>query len=304
MFKQYIINLIKNIHKKENPISMDLVLEGGTNNGYYEVGVLMFLKELENQGFIKVNRISGASVGSYMGFHYFNDSLNNTTKIFTTMKEHFKKELNIHIFKKLLEKDVNSMKDEVFDKIKKEKFYISTIDINKKKYIVENKYNNKEELKEAIFKSCYIPYICGNTSCYKDNYIDGIIPHIFYNRDKYNEVKILYICINQFGRLKLMFQTKEKNVDGRILEGILDAYKFFMNEKPTTICSYVNNWTKRDYILLRIKQYIILILFFLLYIITLVTKYIYPYIKSYTIIGIISIILKNIYKDTLLYCCL
>ena len=80
MFKQYIINLIKNIHKKENPISMDLVLEGGTNNGYYEVGVLMFLKELENQGFIKVNRISGASVGSYMGFHYFNDSLNNTTK--------------------------------------------------------------------------------------------------------------------------------------------------------------------------------------------------------------------------------
>ena len=185
MFKQYIINLIKNIHKKEKPISMDIVLEGGTNNGYYEVGVLMFLKELENQGFIKVNRISGASVGSFMGFHYFNNSLNSTTQTFITMKNHFKKEQNIHIFKELLEKDIKSMKKEIFEKIKKDKFYISTIDINKKKYIVQNEYNNKEDLKEAIFKSCYIPYICGTTLSYKNNYVDGTIPHIFYNRDRW-----------------------------------------------------------------------------------------------------------------------
>ena len=92
--------------------------------------------------------------------------------------------------------------------------------------------------------------------------------------------------------------------DGRILEGILDAYKFFMYEKPTTICSYVNHWTKRDYILLRAKQYIFLLLLFLLYIIIIITKLIYPYIQSYTIVSFISIILKNIYKDTLLYCCL
>lgn len=74
MFKQYIDNLIFNLDKKVEPLQIDIVLEGGTNNGYYELGILLFLKEMENQGFISVNRISGASIGSLMGFHYLNNS--------------------------------------------------------------------------------------------------------------------------------------------------------------------------------------------------------------------------------------
>ena len=44
----YICELINNLPKRETPYELDLVLEGGAFNGSYIVGILMFLKEMEN----------------------------------------------------------------------------------------------------------------------------------------------------------------------------------------------------------------------------------------------------------------
>lgn len=303
MFKSYIKNLFENIQKPKEPQQIDIVLEGGSNNGYYELGILLFLKELEKENYIQVNRISGASIGSYMGYHYFNDSLEETTKIFKVMKNHFERNLNIFVFKDLLKNDFKKIKDETFIKIKENKFFTSFVDVNEKKVIVNSNYKSKEELEECIFKSCYIPYVCGKNLTYKDKYVDGIVPHIFNNRSKNSKVKILYVSINQFDKIKNMFRAKENNMNGRILEGIVDCYKFFYDEKPTYFCSFVNDWSFISFSYLRCKQYCILITFYLLYYCIICSKMLYPFIKDYKAISFLIPVLRNFYKDTMLYLC-
>lgn len=303
MFKQYIDSLLENIPKKENPVQIDIVLEGGSNNGFYELGILLFLKEMEKTNQIVVNRISGASIGSYMGFHYFNNTLEKTPKLFENMRAHFKKNLNLHVYKQLLHEDFKILSDKTFNILQKNKLYTTTIDINTKKIILKDYYENKEDLEESIFKSCYIPYICGETLCYNNQYIDGIIPHIFNNRDKHNQVKILYVSINQLKKLSKMFQAKEKNMNGRILEGIVDCYKFFLEEKPSYFCSYVNKWSIFDFLSIRIKQYFVFTLIFLLHITIMTSRILYPTIKDLHFVTFLSAILTNLYKDFILYLC-
>ena len=48
--KDYILNLIKNIPDREIPITLDIVMEGGAYNGYYGLGSLLLIKELEKNG--------------------------------------------------------------------------------------------------------------------------------------------------------------------------------------------------------------------------------------------------------------
>ena len=57
------------------PTRLRVVLEGGALCGLYQVGVLKVLKEREACGEFVVEAISGASIGSYLAFCYFNDSL-------------------------------------------------------------------------------------------------------------------------------------------------------------------------------------------------------------------------------------
>jgi hypothetical protein len=68
MINEYVIKLIENlpddIKNVNEPIKMDVVLDGGIFNGSYHVGALYFLKEMENRKYIKIERISGCSVGS------------------------------------------------------------------------------------------------------------------------------------------------------------------------------------------------------------------------------------------------
>ena len=46
---QHIKNLVVNLPQEENLGSIDLVLEAGAANGSYQIGCLLYLKELENQ---------------------------------------------------------------------------------------------------------------------------------------------------------------------------------------------------------------------------------------------------------------
>ena len=64
-------NLADNYPKNKEPIEYNIILEGGAFNGIFSGGALMLIKELEKKHYLKVNKISGASVGALMGFLYF-----------------------------------------------------------------------------------------------------------------------------------------------------------------------------------------------------------------------------------------
>lgn len=303
MFKQYIDNLILNLDKEQEPQQIDIVLEGGSNNGYYELGVLLFLKEMENQRFISVNRISGASIGSLMGFHYLNNSLDRAVDMYSLFKKYFKEHLNLYVYKQELQKIKESISDETFEKIKNDKFFVTTIDYVNKNQILYKNYKNKDHLIDCIYKSCYIPTIIGKDVLYKGKYIDGIFPHIFQNREKTSKQKILYIHINQFNRFQTMFSIKEKTMNGRILEGILDCYNFFLHKKPSYYCNYVNNWSLFDFFQLRTKQLFVVILVYIIFLIISISNLLFPLVSKLKICSYIVIMLRTIKNDVLIKCC-
>ena len=88
--KKLIENLPDNFTKKKEPLILDLVLDGGAFNGTYLVGALYFLKEMEKNGYIKVDRISGCSVGSFVGLLYFLDELDCMSEINSLIMQDFK----------------------------------------------------------------------------------------------------------------------------------------------------------------------------------------------------------------------
>ena len=71
----YVTKLIENLPIKDKCISIDLVLDGGLFNGSYLLGGLLFLKEMEKRGMVKIKRISGCSIGSLVGFLFMIDKL-------------------------------------------------------------------------------------------------------------------------------------------------------------------------------------------------------------------------------------
>ena len=73
--KKLVDNLPKEYKNKKNPIKLDLVLDGGVFNGSYLFGALYFLKEMESQKYMNIERISSTSVGSIAGLIYFIDCL-------------------------------------------------------------------------------------------------------------------------------------------------------------------------------------------------------------------------------------
>ena len=91
MINEYVIILIENlpvdIKNVNEQIKMDVVLDGGLFNGSYQVGALYFLKEMENRKYIKIERISGCSIGSIVGFLYFIDSLDLMPKLYDLLNK-------------------------------------------------------------------------------------------------------------------------------------------------------------------------------------------------------------------------
>ena len=306
MFDDNVKTFIKTLEKPEQPINIDIVLEGGGFNGAYEYGVLMLLKEMEAQDFIKVHRISGASVGSILGLCYLSDNMHFYIEHYHMIRESFKETGTLTKCKEILKESIYNFSDELFESFQNKKLYITYFDVNKKKQMVQESFANKEDLLRGIVKSCYIPFIFDNNIAYKiknEAYMDGGQPFIFKERSC-DDRRILYITINQLERLRNMFSLKgEKDQNGRILEGLLDAMQFFTYNKRTTMCSYVNSWNILDFIIIRCKQAGLLFAAYFIYYILYIHSYIPDTIKTTLVYQIANTILITFYKDVVLYFC-
>tara|TARA_B100001094_G_scaffold332639_1_gene405603 strand:- start:2120 stop:3028 length:909 start_codon:yes stop_codon:yes gene_type:complete len=261
--------LADNFIIKEKSKDIDIVIEGGFLNGLYSLGALLLIKELENRKYFNVHRISGASVGSIMGFAYLSDSLLDIPNYFKKARYHFKKNMNLLIIKNIIEDHCISLTNEKFNFLKKDKLYISYTKNGIKK--IRYRYKNKKELLDSILKSIHVPYlITGNYYhiCGDNKYLDGGQPYIFNNRDTNDLRKILYL---DNSNILTMFSAKsELNCHGRILEGALQCYNYLLKEKKGFLCSYLHKWNMYDYMCLRLKQ---ISCFIIMYFVFFIEKY-------------------------------
>jgi hypothetical protein len=275
MINEYVIKLIENlpddIKNVNEPIKMDLVLDGGVFNGSYHVGALYFLKEMEKRKYIKIERISGCSVGSIVGFLYFIDSLDLMSNLYEVINKEFRETYNLSFIKNMKKYLGDRIPDNICEKVNG-KLFITYNNIKKGTKPVKSNYKDIDDIINTIIKSSYIPYLIDGNVLYQDKCIDGITPFIFKEREK----KILYLDLFGSDKLCNLLNVKnEKSNYHRILSGLLDVHSFFIKQSNTPMCSYVNDWNYSNisfnYIKTIIERICIYLIHILLFIRTKVT---------------------------------
>lgn len=251
MIQQYIDKLIENLPEtlknKKTPLQLDLVLDGGVFNGSYLIGALYFLKEMEKRNYIKIDRISGCSIGSLCALLYFLGELDMVTDIYSILTRDLRENHHINKLKEIGLLLNNKIPENICEKINN-KLYISFYNLKTKKKIVKNHFLSKEEVIDVIIRSCFVPFFIDGSLCYKNKYIDGMNPYLFtfkdnFKTDKKNK-KTLYLDLFGYDKIFHLFNVKnEKTNFHRILSGLLDVHNFFIKNSSTAMCSYTENWS-------------------------------------------------------------
>ena len=242
MINEYVNKLIENlpdeIKNRTVPEEIDLVLDGGVFNGSYHVGALYFLKEMQTRKYIKINRISGCSVGSIVAFLYFIDSLDLMTKLYDIISREFKNKMQLSCLKEIKKHIEERIPKNILEKVNN-KLFISYNNIKTGEKRVKSSYKSVDDIINTVIKSSFVPYLIDGNLLYENKYIDGIVPFIFEERIN----KILYLDLYGIDKVGYLFNVKnEKTNFHRVLSGLLDIHGFYIKQCNTSMCSYVNDW--------------------------------------------------------------
>lgn len=295
MISNYVNKLIENlpddIKNVKEPVKLDIVLDGGMFNGSYHVGALYFLKEMENRKYIKIERISGCSIGSTVGFLYFIDSLNLMPKLYDLIHKEFKQTYSLNLLKELKTILQDHIPSDICERVNN-KLFITYNNVKKGKKIVKSNYKDVDDIINAIIKSSYIPYLIDGNLLYENKFIDGLTPFIFKERTN----KVLYLDLFGSDKLWNLLNVKnEKTNYHRILSGLLDIHSFFIKQSNTPMCSYVNDWTYSNIFLNYFKLVIERICIYLIYALLFIQKYISDEFKQTILYKILSKISYDIF---------
>jgi len=288
MIKDYVIKLIENLpEKKDAPLNLDLVLDGGLFNGSYLIGALYFLKELEKRKYIIIERISSSSIGAVAAFLYYIDGLDLMPKLYDTVIKDFKQTYNLNIIKELKTQLGDNIPEDICERVNN-KFFISYNNVNKRTKIVKSTYKDVDDIINIIIKSSYIPFLIDGNILYENKYIDGGAPYIFKREPN---KKILYLDLFGYDKIgNTIIIKNEKNNLHRILHGLLDIHSFFIKKSNTSMCSFVNDWNVYNKGGNCIKIWIEKICVFLIYLISKI-----DHLKETVLYKILSKILHSIF---------
>jgi hypothetical protein len=294
LIKKYVEKLIENLPNESTNIGkIDLVLEGGLFNGSYLVGALYFLKEMEKRKYITIDRISGCSIGSIIGFLYYIDALDLIIPLYTEIINEFQNTFSLNIIKKIKMYINHRIPKDICLKLNG-KLYISYNNIKNRKKIIKCTYKNIDYLLDTIIKSCFIPYVIDNQHMlYKNKYMDGINVYIFKQKPS---KKILYLDLTSYNKITSIINIKnEKTNFNRILSGLLDIHGFFIKGYNTDMCSFVNDWNLIYKVRNKLKYIIEKIIVYIIYLINYFKKYISSDFNKNIFIKILFKIIYDIY---------
>lgn len=296
LIREYINALILNIDKSKLPNEIDLVFSGGAFNGLFGIGILYYIKALEQHKLTSVKRVSGCSIGSLLALWYIMDCDEDPNLWFADISQKCKKTQNLTAYNDKVEKTVyNLFKTDESVATLNGRLFISFYDMKKRRQKVISKYTGRDHLIDCLIRSSYIPKLTDGKMRYKERYIDGITPYIF----KDNVRDILVIELMTMTKMMRCFSiSKEANAHFRLLAGVADASEFFSRGK-SDMCSYYRSWCFINYFSNVSKEFIIVILISLIEIISNVSYYIPIPIKETLIWHTLFKVVNGIYDDVL-----
>lgn len=301
--KNYIDSMIINLNKKSLPKKVNLILDGGAFNGAYTFGSILYLKEMEKKNLIKIDKLSGTSIGSLLSVLYFYDKLDILFHVYENILISYKKNGTLHKFKfkKILSKIINkSVRNiENFNN----KIYITYYKIDnyfKIKQVTVSKFKDNKDLIDKLFKSMYLPYITDGNLFYKNFYGDGCSPYIFNNSKNKKTIFIGYNCGSKI--FKCLYTRHEKNIFPRLIDGIVNIHSLFTNNHSIN-CFYLNKYDFNFQFSILFRKFIFITYFVGLRILLKITNFLKK--KNLLLFQKYESIFKNlfneIYKDVIKY---
>jgi hypothetical protein len=258
ILRQYINALSVNIKPELLPKELNLIFDSGAVNGLLGIGAALYIHHLEQLNYLKINKISGCSIGSLIAVWYICGCPDKMYNHIDTLFSYYKETKNFFIFEQI----VTQVIDELFTSDLEMSnrlngiLYINYYDTKKCKQRVISNFKNCAHLKQCIIRSSHIPFLTSNCHKYQGRYIDGIAPYIFPANAK---CKNLFIQLIKFtAPLKSLNIKREKNIYSRLIRGVVDTNDFFLNDS-TELCRYVDCQTKLH---LFVRQYIVIIFFY------------------------------------------
>ncbi len=240
LLKEYVKALVQNVDKQSLPKKIDLVFGGGAFNGFFSMGVAMYMLELKKQGLIEIGRLSGCSIGSLIALVcIMKDNVEDMDEWYTDAVKCLRTNHNMSRYHDMIRDIVMKMFPNDDMSLINGRLFINFHDLKKMKKRVVSKYRNREHLIECILRSGHIPHLIDGNIRYKDRYLDGLSPYIF---SKSSGVEILFVEIVTFNKLYHLIPHKtEINPQSRLLIGVADANEFF-TRGHSDMCSYVRQW--------------------------------------------------------------
>ena len=248
LLRQYIIALTVNLKPELGgaPKQLNLIFDSGAVNGLIGIGAALYLHHLEKIKHIKVNKVSGCSIGSLIALWYICGCPETIYSRIETLFAYYKKHKNFFIFEEIVRGVIQDFfaTDEAVGEKLNGILYINYYDTKKCKQRVVSKFRNRPHLTRCILRSAHIPFLTNRSHKYQGRYIDGIAPFIFKIAKNDTSCKNLFIQLIQFTRpLDTLCVKKETNIYTRLLRGVMDTNDFFINGL-TKVCTYVNLKTR------------------------------------------------------------
>jgi predicted acylesterase/phospholipase RssA len=253
--------------KKQNQTqTIDLILDGGAFNGSYLLGVVYFLREMESQKRLQVDRISCSSIGTFVALAHIGDCMDLfSTILYKKTRKHFKTHFNLDAFDETFEELRKHLPPDICERMTG-KVFMAYNNIKKGKKVIKSKFHSVDDIFETIRRSCFVPFFINGNATYKNKYMDGFNPHFFNDAKK----KTLYIDLFGYDKiLNIMNIKNEKNNDHRVLAGLLDIHMFFVKERSTSMCSYVEEWMPAHHLHFSIKKTIECVIIAVIYLLQL-----------------------------------
>ena len=239
LVRSFARTVIPNVNPSRVPKEINVSFDGGAFNGFYGLGVGLYLKELEASGMTVVKKVSGVSAGSMLALWYILEKpKTDINRTFVEMADHFNTHHNLRIYKRQVRRIVkdNFATDNL--SILDDRLFISYYDIKECCRVTVSKYTSRKHLVDTIVQSSHIPFIVTKNMAYKNRYIDGMRPTLF---DA--ETRTLFVKLTTMSKLARMFYTgTEVNMFHRVIIGIADANDFFTTGN-SDMCSFVDEWS-------------------------------------------------------------
>lgn len=299
IYDTYIEKLLENYDSPKKTQHIDIILDTGAFNGIYLFGSLLYLKKLENKNAIKIDRISGASIGAICGMLYIINKLEIIDKLYLDIRKNIRRDGTLKSYHTTLIDFFKTLDVNEYKKLNN-KLYMNFQCTKTKKSIVVCEYKSNDDVLDKLYKTSFLPLII-NGDLSIDGYIDGINPYIFPEKST-EDKKILYLNLWSLGRLKNILNTKyDKNTCHRTVTGILQTHEFFTQKHPNSLCSYVNDWYLKDIAIFRGREIFCFISIYLISILISIFKKIPKNLNDAFFIKRLGELLLKLYKDCMVY---